>query len=252
MAESCTSCRKAPPEVTLKHCAKCKTARYCSRDCQKADWKAHKKVCGSIGGSAGDLDPPMAGQMLSPPKGLDKPIAMPFTRLENGTWLYDRPPTDVYRLLLEAYRLRMEDNYTMEGDVDADSLYGGAPSGLPGFRRFLRLAGSRPGLLPPWWNAESQRECERFGMDETQFQDLRCAVEKSDIIEHYGDARFPMQLRMFAEAVYRRGPGGQSGAAMRGLMVAMEQGTVPTGSVATTMDNRTGNTSSVRSGGRGQ
>jgi splicing suppressor protein 51 len=192
----------------------------------------------------------MADQLLSPPKGLDKPIAMPFTRLENGTWLHDRPPIDVYRLLLEAYRLRMEDNYTMEGDVDDDGLYGGAPDGLPGFRRFLRLASSREGLLPPWWNAESQRECERFGMDESQYQNLTCAVEKSDILEHYGDARFPMQLRMFAEAVYRCGPGGQSGAPTRGLMVAMEQGNVPRGAVTTTIDNRTGNTSSMRAGGR--
>ena len=59
-------------------------------------------------------------------------------------------------------------------------------------------------------------------MDVSQFQDLRCAVEKSDIIEQYGDPRFPMQLRMLAEAVYRRGPGGQDGTAMRKAMVAME------------------------------
>ena len=26
-------------------CARCQTVRYCSRECQRADWKAHKKTC---------------------------------------------------------------------------------------------------------------------------------------------------------------------------------------------------------------
>lgn len=223
----------------------------------EADWKAHKKVCGRDGGTApgspSGPDAPIAGTMLSPPKGLDQPISEPFTRLDNGTWLHDRPEKDVYRLLIDAYRLRVEDYYKLEGEADADSLYGGAPNGLKGFKNFLRLAGSRRGLLPPWWNAEKQRECEDFGMDSSQFQDLRCAVEKSDLIEHYGDPRFPMQLRMLYPAVYRRGPGGQDGTAMRKAMVAMEQGTAGPGSgVATmmTIDNLTGNAATMHSFGR--
>jgi len=257
MAQGCTTCKKTAPEVTLKHCAKCSVTLYCSRDCQKADWKAHKKVCGKDGniapGSPSGPDIPMADTMLSPSRGLDQPITKPFTRLDNGTWLHNRPEKDVYRLLIDAYRLRVEDNYKLEGDVDANSLYGGAPNGLTGLKCFLRLAGSRRGLLPPWWNAEKQRECEDFGMDSSQFQDLRCAVEKSDIIEHYGDPRFPMQLRMLAEAVYRCGPGGQNGTAMRKTMVAMEQGVAGPESYVTSMmtiDNLTGNTATMHSMGR--
>lgn len=32
--------------MPLKQCAKCNATPYCSRDCQKADWKTHKKICG--------------------------------------------------------------------------------------------------------------------------------------------------------------------------------------------------------------
>ncbi|KAJ4297333.1 hypothetical protein N0V88_004251 [Collariella sp. IMI 366227] len=245
MAESCTVCHKAPPEVTLKRCAKCSTTPYCSRDCQKADWKTHKKLCGK----APDGNP-MGNAVLSPPKGLDQPITQPFTRLDNGTFLQGRPEKDAYRLLIDAYRLRVEDNYTLEGDADIDSIYGGEPNGLKGFRRFLQLASSRPGLLPMWWNAEKQRACEAFGMDASNFQDLRCTVGKSDIIEHYGDPRFPMQLRMLAEAFYGRGPGGQDGSPMRGMMVAMEQRTAGPAASAAMIDVLTGNTSTIHSLGR--
>jgi hypothetical protein len=33
------------PENPLKKCTGCGAARYCSRDCQKADWKQHRKRC---------------------------------------------------------------------------------------------------------------------------------------------------------------------------------------------------------------
>ena len=37
------NCRKP----THKRCSKCKCVGYCSRECQVADWKRHKKVCSS-------------------------------------------------------------------------------------------------------------------------------------------------------------------------------------------------------------
>ncbi|KAK8025262.1 hypothetical protein PG990_003085 [Apiospora arundinis] len=205
MNSSCTVCKKTAQEVSLKYCAKCSKTPY---------------------------RPAYASTGLSPPKGLDQPITKPFTRLDNGTWLHDRPETDVYRL-------RVEDNYTIEGDADEDNLYSGAPDGLRGFRRFLRLAKSRQGLLQPWWGPTKQQACGRLGMDPSQWQDLRCAVEKSDIIEHYGDPRFPMQLRMLAEAVYRRGPGGMDVTEMRKMMAGMEQGAHGPNAWLTTVDNTT-------------
>lgn len=45
--KACANCGKieTDPEKPLKPCSKCQTVRYCSRDCQKADWKVHKKTC---------------------------------------------------------------------------------------------------------------------------------------------------------------------------------------------------------------
>lgn len=231
---ACENCKKSPPEVTLKRCAKCQITEYCSRDCQKANWKTHKKICGKPGqqptpeasSSSSPFVHSTSREHLSPPKGLDSPIDKPFTRLDNGTWLHDRSEKDVYRLLIDAYRLRIEDEYKFAGDADVDSIYGGASSNVPGFKRFLAKAERRGGVLPAWWNLAKKAECIAFGRSgDNDWTRLDAAIEKGDVIEHYGDPRFPMQLRMFAEGFVGRGPwGGPDGSHMRGLMVAMENG----------------------------
>ncbi|KAM0466375.1 hypothetical protein ACHAPV_001334 [Trichoderma viride] len=173
---------------------------------------------------------------------------MPFTRLDNGTWLHNRPEIDVYRLLIDAYRLRVEDTYVMEGDFMEGSIYAGNTDGLRGFRNFLRRAATVSGLLPPWWNNEKKAACEQLGMDTSQWSDLRCAVEKHDIIEQYGDPQFPMQLRMLAEAVYRRGPDGSDGTAMRKMMASMETGESEADTQGTMLDLTTTGESNIHNG----
>jgi splicing suppressor protein 51 len=224
MEPACTICNKSPPEVTLKRCAKCSQTPYCSRDCQKADWKAHKKICGRQANDTSSSSDRSGAAKLSPPRGLKQGIADPFSRLDNGTWLHGRPESDVYGLLIDAYRLNVEDMYNMEGEADEDSIYGGAPDGLHGFQRFLKKVARRPGLLPPWWSPARKRACEDLGMTRGQYYSLASPVEKSDIIENYGDSQFPMQLRMFSEAVYGRAPGGSNGSMLRQMLMAMEQG----------------------------
>jgi hypothetical protein len=47
--ERCSGCGKIEGKKNeFKKCSRCQVAVYCGRDCQKADWKAHKKVCASL------------------------------------------------------------------------------------------------------------------------------------------------------------------------------------------------------------
>ena len=153
--------------IPLKRCAKGKTGWYCSRDCQNADWKTHKKVCAK---NANDTAAPSGGtgqasaNTAAKPQNLSATVDKPFHRLESKTWLHDRPPEDVYQLLIDTYRLRMGDNYKLEGDCDEDSIYGGRADSAAGFRRFLRLAENARGVLPSWWGSENATECEKSGM----------------------------------------------------------------------------------------
>lgn len=83
-SQHCATSKEPSREVTPKCCSKCSATAYCSHECQKIDWKSHKKTCNKRGPpSAGP--PPSPDTELSPPRGLDLPTTKPFTRLENGT-----------------------------------------------------------------------------------------------------------------------------------------------------------------------
>jgi hypothetical protein len=57
MFRCCIVCRaKASPTLPLQHCAVCKSALYCSKDCQGKDWtKQHKKICKLLNVGHGDM-----------------------------------------------------------------------------------------------------------------------------------------------------------------------------------------------------
>lgn len=231
----CSSCRKTQSDLPnpLKRCAKCSNQWYCSRDCQKADWSSHKKVCGKARAESALMShalPSSESHYRSQRTVSGKCcIPKPFTALNNGTWLHNRPKKDVFKLLVDTYRMRIEDEYVFEGEVDEDSLYSGASaaSALRHFKRFLtktvkKDAARNRKLLPEWWSKESLNECLEFARTD-EFSNVGYATEKHDIQEHYSQTDMPMQLRMFSEKIDGTLAAGMSGESMLQMRVAVEQ-----------------------------
>lgn len=219
----CNTCTMPSTEAhPLKRCAKCKTQWYCSRECQKIDWKDHKQICSKNASETAQASaPPRPSnsnqneakfpEPLNGPKKLSVQIAQPFHELDNGKWLHNRPKEDVYKLLIDSYRLRMEDDFTFTGTPLRTSIYGLATDGREGFTRYLRRMekGYRRVLLPPWWTREHSKACVEFGMQDGWYS-LSAKVDKFKITQYYQEATMPMEMRLFAEFAYGRGPGGQS------------------------------------------
>ncbi|KAI0648661.1 hypothetical protein C8Q79DRAFT_904985, partial [Trametes meyenii] len=59
----CDNCFASKQERTLLACSECKSALYCSRECQKAHWRAHKPLCHM----SGEYKRALRGSVDSPP-----------------------------------------------------------------------------------------------------------------------------------------------------------------------------------------
>ncbi|KAL1623404.1 hypothetical protein SLS54_004393 [Diplodia seriata] len=107
------------PEFTLSrplsYCAKCNQTLYCSRTCQRADWKSHKKNCGKTTTSPKSSPPPSPTANLNnnndneeEQKGeeQDKPtLAFPLATATRTT---------LPSLLLKTYLLRLYDEHRLD------------------------------------------------------------------------------------------------------------------------------------------
>ncbi|KAI9729310.1 MAG: hypothetical protein M1834_006981 [Cirrosporium novae-zelandiae] len=199
----CTTCRKTEDDLpnSLKACAKCHKSLYCSRNCQKKDWKSHKRGCGLQTTTAGTNNGNVPTKEKARNNKLDN-IASLFGITAGDAYLHTLHEKEVYRQLIDAYRLRADDDYSWgkgEHGIYAEE------GPLEDFQMFLNLAERREGILPEWWSKEKRMECERLGNTSRGWSSLNCAVEKSDIQEHYSDNLMPMTLRMLAERIYGNG-----------------------------------------------
>lgn len=176
----------------MKRCAKCTTTPYCSRECQVADWKAHKKTCAASASAsaASTLKVEHSTSYKSPRvKGLQKHVPNPFTCIDRGTYLHDRPERDVYKLLIDTFRMRQADDLKMNGVTTPNTVYTGAASSIGPFRAFLGKVEARGRVLPAWWNAEKRKECEEFAESGGDRSSVRSKVTKEEVISQYGDQR---------------------------------------------------------------
>ncbi|KAH8736380.1 putative MYND domain protein [Ilyonectria robusta] len=206
------SCGRVPAVENKEHrCLTCHVS-YCSHGCRRSDSRRHGKICKQL---AEGVERPDAWEpsmpcneprlsKWSPPKGLEAPISIPFTRLWLGTWLHGRPEQDVYRILVDTYRLRMDDVFVTTQKAEEDSIYSGRVTGLSGFHRFMGIAAAKEGLLPPWWNEDAARECGRIGLPAVGLPHylLSAKISEKVVAGRYGDPTFATQLRIFGASVY--------------------------------------------------
>ncbi|KIW87753.1 uncharacterized protein Z519_11727 [Cladophialophora bantiana CBS 173.52] len=170
----CVACNKAEVELTtgsgLKRCSRCQKATYCSKDTTRT-------------------------------KPTTTPLGPPHPLLFNYFKDFDTE-SKTYEMLIDAFRLRCDDDYAWGAHYHG--IYGRKPP-LPVFRDFLARA-KAAGMLPRWWDEEKEKECVRMATEDEHFN-IKFAVEKHDIVEHYEDRLMPMTLRMAAENVYGGGYG---------------------------------------------
>ena len=155
--------------------------------CQKAQWKKHKPFCHMTQGK-GRLD----------------------------GYLNAKTQEEVLRLLIDAYRLRVEVDRE-DGDCDHGVYYDDAsqkdrfPKGVvwakddvyADFQRWLDLC-EESGVLPDWWRFEERMECLGMAVDkgkeakETVWQKL----DQTELMTRYeGDASVRSALLVLAELV---------------------------------------------------
>lgn len=128
---------------------------------------------------------------------MGSPDPSPAKYLRDAAYLNSLPEEKAMKLIIDSYRMRIEDEYAMNGE--AFGLYEGEDP-VPDFIEYLDMAEKKGGILPHWWNPKKRSEC--FLMARTSSDcNLGHAVQKQDIIDTYGDRLMPMKIRMIAEMV---------------------------------------------------
>ncbi|KAI0154206.1 hypothetical protein GGR57DRAFT_119820 [Xylariaceae sp. FL1272] len=127
-----------------------------------------------------------------------KHITKPFLRLENGSYLHGRPDVDVYKLLIDSYRLELRHQCIPAHLKNPDETYS---STLGGFKGFLAQAKSVPKLLPSWWSEKKQAECEAQSQEQG-WCELSRSPSDQEIRAHYKQADMPKQLCQLACDMY--------------------------------------------------
>jgi hypothetical protein len=113
---------------------------------------------------------------------LGQHVPDPFTRLDDGKYLHDRLEEDVYRLLVDAFRMRSEDDMKLENKPKPNSIYTGNPSGIEPCKEFLDQAATRRDMLLLRWDVGYRAECEKFA-ESGEWNKLWNKVTKAQMVE---------------------------------------------------------------------
>jgi hypothetical protein len=154
-----------------KACQKCNVTRYCSRECQRADWPTHKRSCGAdaFQSIVRDVDA-LQGALASGSTG-GWHAGLTFKRL-------------VERFTM-SFRLRVEDEHTFGGQPHGKyraQAIGDIEGRLTAneFRAYYEKA-KATGLFPSGWNVDNEAKLLQRAKGV-----IHSALRKSDVVERFG------------------------------------------------------------------
>lgn len=236
---TCTYCKRRElpnprPDQKLKRCTRCRSAQYCSRTCQRADWKrGHQQRCsvGAIMVGNNYLDSLSTEEMA-----MDQLIDAYRLRVEDeklycrrlrGRYATKHPDAqgnndEILQNAFQDFRDFLDlaaaglDNdeddsvsssspssSSHDNDTDTNSASSPTPSSSSSVSTTTK---NKQSILPRWWNAEKRACCEQRALNQSDDQNtwstLLRPAGKDDILDHYQDKSMPMKLRMLAERVY--------------------------------------------------
>jgi len=149
-------------------CSQCRSVNYCSKEHQRSDWPAHKLTCRAhVKKSNNNAAKPEQKKVSSMDHQNPSAWAVGLGQKKQREWLVD------------CYRMRLDDEYALEGDVRGGSLYDQSEPDeiVQDFLVFCRLAKEK-GALPEGWNWSKFLD--------TAAGLLPYAFEKSDAHDKYG------------------------------------------------------------------
>ncbi|CRG85468.1 hypothetical protein PISL3812_02524 [Talaromyces islandicus] len=107
----CNSCKKrepwnAQPNQKLKRCSRCRSRLYCSRTCQRSDWKSgHRRACSATSKSSEDENGTET----------DRKRIVKDEEEGHSYYLGNLSEEETMNRLIDAYRLRVEDERIYRG-----------------------------------------------------------------------------------------------------------------------------------------
>lgn len=167
----------------LKRCNGCRLVDYCSKDCQKKHWPKHKAFCNMVQGNGA----------------------------KNGYLSKFKTPEEVFKILIDSYRLRVELDHAHR-DED-HGIYAGKGQKLPegsvwapsdateDFQKYLDLA-EEAGILPEWWRFENRMECLAEAVDKKNADSVYTRIDQEQLMTKYeGDVAIRNALCILAELI---------------------------------------------------
>lgn len=157
---------------------------YCSRECQRADWKSHRKSYNLDHNGNPFTQPNAKGPTLQDLHEIFKIFTFGGRTIDTGN-LFDSPGKpgflsglsehDALAAIIDSYRLRAEDEFNLQGD--AGGLYADQDP-LPDLKRLLGRGEKWNDILPSWWNKAKRNACVQQALGSSEWSDIKCAVEK--------------------------------------------------------------------------